>query len=132
MIFSDKVMEHFMTPQNCRTMPDADAEGSYGDPSCGDFLIVFIKVQSNHISDISYLVYGCSASIATSSMTSVLAKGKSLIDALKISEEDIIEALDGLPEHKIHCSNLGVSALRDAINTYLRKMEAQNENSNAG
>jgi nitrogen fixation NifU-like protein len=123
-----------MCPQNCRSMPDADAEGSYGDPNCGDFLIVYIKVQDHHISDISYLVYGCSASIATSSMTSVLAKGKSIEEALNITDEDIVEALDGLPEHKTHCSNLGVSALRDAIRSYLRKngMEDSNENSHTG
>lgn len=107
-----------MCPQNARSMPDADAEGSYGDPSCGDFLIFFLKVRDDVIVDISYLIYGCSASIATSSMTSVMAKGKTLEEALKITDEDIIDALDGLPEHKMHCSNLGVSALRDAIKTY--------------
>jgi nitrogen fixation NifU-like protein len=115
-------------------MPGADAEGSYGDPSCGDYLTFYIKVENNRITDISYLVFGCSASIATSSMTSVIAKGKSLEEALIISEEDIIEALDGLPEHKVHCSNLGVSALRNAINNYLNteRMENQNENCNTG
>jgi nitrogen fixation NifU-like protein len=115
-------------------MPGADAEGSYGDPSCGDYLTFYIKVENKRITDISYLVFGCSASIATSSMTSVIAKGKSLEEALIISEEDIIEALDGLPEHKVHCSNLGVSALRNAINNYLNteRMENQNENCNTG
>jgi NifU-like protein involved in Fe-S cluster formation/predicted Fe-Mo cluster-binding NifX family protein len=108
-----------MCPQNAHSMPDADAEGSFGDPSCGDYLTVYIKVKDNHIDDISYLVFGCSASIATSSMTSVMAKGKGLDEALRITEEDIIEALDGLPESKVHCSNLGVSALRNAINNYL-------------
>ena len=110
-----------MCPQNACSMPDADAEGSYGDPSCGDALTIFIKVQDNYIDKISYLVFGCCASIATSSMTSVLAKGKSLDDALKITEEDIIKALDGLPEAKVHCSNLGVSALRNAITNYYEK-----------
>jgi nitrogen fixation NifU-like protein len=116
--YSDKVIEHFMCPQNVYSMPDADAQGSFGDPSCGDALTIFIKVQNNCIQEISYLVFGCCASIATSSMTSVLAKGKSLEDALKITEEDIIEALDGLPENKKHCSNLGITALRNAINNY--------------
>ncbi len=122
MIYSDKVLEHFMCPQNAYSMPDADAEGSFGDPSCGDALTFYIKIKDNCIKEISYLVFGCCASIATSSMTSVLAKGKSLDEALKITEEDIIEALDGLPESKVHCSNLGVSALRNAINNYLKKM----------
>lgn len=123
-----------MGPQNAYSMIDADAEGSFGDPSCGDYLTVYIKVKDNRIDKVSYLVFGCCASIATSSMTSVQAKGKSLDEALNITEEDIIGALDGLPESKIHCSNLGVSALRDAIKNYLNKnrMEDFNENSNSG
>lgn len=131
-MYSEKVIEHFMSPQNARSMPDADAEGSFGDPSCGDSLTIYIKVKDNRIDEISYLVFGCCASIATSSMTSVLAKGKSLDEALKITEEDIIEALDGLPENKVHCSNLGVRALRNAINNYLKikRTEDSYENSN--
>jgi len=134
MIYSDKVLEHFMCPQNAYSMPDSDAEGSYGDPSCGDALTFYIKIKDNCIQEISYLVFGCCASIATSSMTSVLAKGKSLDEALKITEEDIIEALDGLPESKVHCSNLGVSALRNAINNYLEanRTEDSYENINTG
>lgn len=107
-----------MCPQNAYSMPDANAQGIFGDSSCGDELIIYLKVRDNYIHEISYLVFGCCASIATSSMTSVLAKGKSLEDALNITEEDIIKALDGLPETKLHCSNLGVSALRNAINNY--------------
>ena len=122
-----------MCPQNAYSMPNADAEGSYGDPSCGDFLTVYLKVKDNRVEEISYLVFGCPASIATSSMTSVLAKGKTLEKALNITEEDIIQALDGLPENKVHCSNLGVSALRNAIEKYLNKnrMEDSYENSNS-
>ena len=71
-IYSEKVIEHFMCPQNAHSMPDADAEGDYGDPSCGDYLTVYLKVQNNRVEEISYLVFGCCASIATSSMTSVL------------------------------------------------------------
>jgi len=126
-MYSEKVMEHFMSPQNAYSMPDANAQGIYGDPSCGDALIIFLKVQDNVIQEISYLVFGCCASIATSSMTSVLAKGKRLDDALKITEEDIIKALDGLPENKVHCSNLGVSALRKAINNYYEKTRTNHE-----
>ena len=122
-----------MCPQNAHSMPDADAEGSYGDPSCGDYLTVYLKVKDNRIEEISYLVFGCCASIATSSMTSVLAKGKTLEEALNITEEDIIQALDGLPENKVHCSNLGVSALRSAIRNYLNKNRTEDsyENSNS-
>src|SRR5574344_2724453 len=132
-IYSEKVIEHFMCPQNAYSMIDADAEGSFGDPSCGDYLTVYIKVKDNRIDKVSYLVFGCCASIATSSMTSVQAKGKSLDEALNITEEDIIGALDGLPENKIHCSNLGVSALRDAIENCLNKNRTEDfyENSNS-
>ncbi len=126
-MYSDKVMEHFMCPQNAYSMPDADAEGSFGDPSCGDFLTVYLKVKDNKIEKISYLVFGCCASVATSSMTSVLAKGKTLEEAMKITEEDIVEALDGLPEEKLHCSNLGVSALRTAINNFNNKNKNVNK-----
>ena len=124
-----------MCPQNAHSMPDANAEGSYGDPSCGDYLTVYLKVKDNRIEEISYLVFGCCASIATSSMTSVLAKGKTLEEALNITEEDIIQALDGLPENKVHCSNLGVSALHNAINNYLEMKGTEDysyENSNSG
>ena len=122
-----------MCPQNAHSMPDANAEGSYGDPSCGDYLTVYLKVKDNRVEEISYLVFGCCASIATSSMTSVLAKGKTLEEALNITEEDIIQALDGLPENKVHCSNLGVSALRNAIENYLNKNRTEDsyENSNS-
>lgn len=132
-IYSEIVIEHFMCPQNAHSMPDANAEGSYGDPSCGDYLTVYLKVKDNRIEEISYLVFGCCASIATSSMTSVLAKGKTLEEALNITEEDIIQALDGLPENKVHCSNLGVSALRNAIRNYLNKNRTEDsyENSNS-
>lgn len=107
-----------MCPENARSMPGAHGEGNVGDPACGDSLTMFIKVKDNVIDDISYLVFGCCASIATSSMTSVLAKGKNLEEAFMITEEDILIALDGLPENKVHCSNLGVSALRKAILNY--------------
>jgi|LSQX01.3.fsa_nt_gb nitrogen fixation NifU-like protein len=119
MEYSEKAIEHFMCPQNAYSMLDADAEGSSGDPSCGDYLNFYIKVRDDRIVEASYLVFGCCGSIATSSMTSVLAKGKTLTEALAITEDDVIEALDGLPESKIHCSNLGVSALHKAINNFI-------------
>ena len=122
-----------MCPQNAHSMPDADAEGSYEDTSCGDYLTVYLKVKDSRIEEISYLVFGCCASIATSSMTSVLAKGKTLEEALNITEEDIVRALDGLPEKKLHCSNLGASALHNAIKNYLeiKRTEDSYENSNS-
>lgn len=136
-MYSDKVIDHFMSPRNAHTMPDADAEGSVGDPSCGDCLVVYLKVKDQRIDQISYLVFGCCGAIATASMTSVLAKGKTLDEAMAIQEADIVEALDGLPESKIHCSLLGVQALRKAIENYRdlekeRESEANHENSHTG
>ncbi|MFA5585709.1 MAG: iron-sulfur cluster assembly scaffold protein [Saccharofermentanales bacterium] len=118
MIYSDTVIDHFMSPRNAGTMPDADAEGMVGDPSCGDCLVMYIKVTDDRIADISYLVFGCCGAIATSSMTSELAKGKSLDEAMTLTEDDVVQALDGLPESKIHCSLMGIAALRAAITDY--------------
>ena len=120
--YTDIVIDHFMCPRNAGTMTDADGEGNYGDPACGDFLTIYIKVQNDVIVDISFLVFGCAAAIATSSMTTELAKGRSLEEALLITEEDIVDALGGLPENKKHCSNLGVKALKNGIYDYLEKL----------
>ncbi|MFA6813791.1 MAG: iron-sulfur cluster assembly scaffold protein [Bacteroidaceae bacterium] len=119
--FSDKVIEHFMSPRNAGSMPDADGIGNGGDPSCGDSLTIYIKVKNNIISDISFLVFGCVAAIATSSMTTELVKGKPLEEALKLTDTDITEALGGLPENKLHCSVLGATALKNAIENYRSK-----------
>lgn len=116
--FSDKVIEHFMCPRNVGSMPDADAIGSCGDPGCGDSLTLYIKVKDNVITDISFLVFGCVAAIASSSMTTELAKGKTLEEVLRITDSDIADALDGLPENKMHCSVLGATALKNAIENY--------------
>jgi len=107
-----------MCPRNVGSMPDADSEGTCGDPGCGDSLTIYIKVKDNVITDISFLVFGCVAAIATSSMTTELAKGKTLEEALKITDTDIADALGGLPEHKMHCSVLGSTALKNAIEKY--------------
>ena len=120
--FTDKVIDHFMTPRNCGTMADPDGEGSFGDPGCGDYLIIQIKVKDNCIEDIKFLVFGCTAAVASSSMTTVLAKGKTLEEALMITDKDIADALDGLPVHKMHCSLLGASALKNAIENYTSKL----------
>lgn len=120
-LYSEQVLKHFRSPRNAYGMLDADAQGSIGDPACGDALTMFIKVRDNRIEQISYLVFGCCAAIATSSMVSELAKGKCLDEALNISENDVVKALDGLPENKVHCSILGVGALRKAISNYYEK-----------
>ena len=123
--FSDKVLEHFMTPRNSGSMVDADSIGTAGDPACGDSLTLYIKVKDNIIEDISFMVFGCVAAIATSSMTTVLAKGKSLDEAYTINDQDIADALDGLPEQKMHCSVLGATALKNAIDNYYSKINGK-------
>jgi nitrogen fixation protein NifU and related proteins len=114
-------MDHFTNPRNVGKMIAADGEGVVGDVRCGDQLTFYIKVRNGVIYDIKFLVFGCAASIATSSMTTEIAKGKTIEEAMKISEKDIIDALDGLPPVKYHCSNLGVNALRAAIKDYEEK-----------
>ncbi len=121
--YTDTVIEHFMCPRNLGSMNDPDGEGNCGDPACGDFLTIYIKIKDDVIDDISFLVFGCAVAIATSSMTTELAKGKLIEEAIKITEDDIVQALGGLPENKKHCSNLGVKALKNAIYDYLKKNE---------
>ena len=115
-------MDHFMNPRNAGNMEDADGEGSYGDPECGDYLVIYIKVQENCITDIRFMVFGCCAAIASSSMTTLLAKGKSLEDAMKLTDQDIAQALGGLPENKLHCSVLGATALKNAIKDFYARL----------
>ena len=120
-VMTDEALDHFMNPRNAGEMDDADAMGTCGDPDCGDFLTVYIKVKNGAVADISYMVCGCAAAIATSSMMSELAKGQALCDAYVISENDITDALGGLPEEKLHCSILGAQALKRAIDAYNEK-----------
>jgi nitrogen fixation NifU-like protein len=119
--YSDIVIDHFMCPRNLGMVQDANGEGKIGDPGCGDSLNMYIRVKNDVIEDISYLVYGCPGSIATSSMTTELVMGKTIEEALKLTEDDVVKALGGLPESKIHCSVLAVKALRNAIDDYYKK-----------
>lgn len=121
--YSMKVIDHFMSPRNVGSMKDPHGVGKFGDLKCGDSLTVYIKVEDNIIRDISFLVFGCTASIATSSMITEMAKGKTIEEALEITEKQLIDALDGLPENKIHCSVLGVKGLRSAIEDYKEKQK---------
>ena len=119
--YSMKVIEHFMTPRNVGSMLNPDGQGEYGDAKCGDSLTIYIKVKDNIIEDISFLVFGCTAAIATSSMITEMAKGKTIEEAEAITEKQLIDALDGLPKSKLHCSVLGVKGLRAAIEDYKSK-----------
>lgn len=113
--YTDIVIEHFENPRNVGDMTDPDGIGVFGDPGCGDFLKVFIRVEDNIITDVKYQIQGCPASIACASIMTELAIGKDLDEAMMIEDEDIVNALGGLPEHKLHCSNLGASGLKEAI-----------------
>ena len=117
-MYSEKVMDHFRNPRNMGEIPDADGVGTVGNPVCGDMMEVYIKVKDNHIDDIKFKTFGCGAAIATSSMVTELAKGKTLEEAKKIGRSDVAESLGGLPKVKMHCSNLAADALRAAIKDY--------------
>ncbi len=125
--YTDTVIDHFICPRNVGGMVTPDGCGSYGDPDCGDYLTIYIKVKDNVISKISFLVSGCVAAIASSSMTTELAAGKTLEEASRITDLDIAKALGGLPEHKLHCSVLGATALKNAINDYYDKINQGSE-----
>jgi nitrogen fixation NifU-like protein len=118
-------MEHFRNPRNMGEIPDADGVGTVGNPVCGDLMSIYIKVKDNRIEDIKFKTFGCGAAIATSSMTTELAKGKTLDEAMKITRSDVADNLGGLPPIKMHCSNLAADGLHAAIQDYLKKKEAQ-------
>ncbi len=120
-MYTDIVMDHFKNPRNIEKFEDADGVGEAGDTKCGDYLIISIKVENFFIRNISFEVYGCGAAIASSSMTTVLAKNKHVLTAYAITKKNIIEALGGLPPEKEHCSLLGEKALKNAIIDFSRK-----------
>jgi nitrogen fixation NifU-like protein len=122
-MYSEKVLEHFRNPRNMGEIKDADAEGTVGNPTCGDLMTIYLKIKNNVISDIKFKTFGCAAAIATSSMITELARGKTLDEALKISRDDVASELDGLPPVKMHCSNLATDALKEAIKNYRSKQK---------
>jgi nitrogen fixation NifU-like protein len=124
-MYTDKVMEQFKNPQNMGRIEDADGVGTVGNPVCGDMLRLFIKVKDGRIVDIKVETFGCVAAIATSSMTTQMAKGKTIEEAKTITRKMVAEALDGLPPHKMHCSNLAAEALQKAIEDYESRTQAK-------
>ena len=121
-MYSEKVMEHFSNPRNVGEIEDADGVGTVGNPVCGDLMTIYIKVKDNIIEDIKFKTFGCGAAIATSSMVTEMAMGKTLEEALKISRNDVADELEGLPPVKMHCSNLAADALKAAIDDYKKKL----------
>jgi nitrogen fixation NifU-like protein len=119
MAYSETVLDHFKNPRNVGEIPNADGVGEVGNPVCGDMMNVYIKVKDNHLADVKFKTFGCGAAIAVSSMITEMAKGKTLEEAMKITNADVAQALGGLPPNKLHCSNLGADALHSAIKNYL-------------
>ncbi len=122
--YSKKVMDHFMNPRNVGEIPDADGIGQVGNPVCGDIMKMYLKIKDNVITDVKFKTFGCGAAVATSSMATELIMGKTLEEALEISNKTVSEALNGLPPVKMHCSNLAEQAIKAAIDDYKKKNES--------
>ena len=120
-MYSEKVMDHFSNPRNVGEIPDADGVGEVGNPTCGDIMRFSIKVDNGVITDVKFKTFGCGAAIATSSMATELAKGKTLEEALQLTNKAVAEALDGLPPVKMHCSLLAEQAIHAAVEDYQKK-----------
>jgi len=119
--YSEKVMDHFANPRNVGEIKDADGVGEVGNPVCGDMMTFYIKVKDNKLDDVKFKTFGCGAAIAVSSMVAEMAKGKTLDEAMALTNAQVAEALGGLPPNKMHCSNLGADALHKAIENYKSK-----------
>lgn len=130
-MYSEKVMDHFMNPRNVGEIENADGVGEVGNAKCGDIMKMYLKIENDIIVDAKFKTFGCGAAVATSSMATELVKGKTVEEALKLTNKAVAEALDGLPPVKMHCSNLAEEAIRAAIDNYLvksgKKEKATNE-----
>ena len=121
MLYSEKVMDHFKNPRNVGEIENADGIGEVGNVKCGDIMKIYIKVDGGIITDVKFKTFGCGSAIATSSMATEMIKGKSIDEALTLTNRAVVEALDGLPTHKIHCSVLAEEAVKAAIKDYYDK-----------
>ena len=123
-MYSDKVIEHFQNPRNVGDIPDHDGVGKVGSPVCGDMMEVYIKVKDGRLVDVKYKTFGCGAAVASGSMGTEMVKGKTIEEAMEITDMQVAEALDGLPEEKLHCSNLAADGIRSAIEDYRSRQKA--------
>ena len=121
MLYSEKVMDHFTNPRNVGEIEDADGIGEVGNAKCGDIMKMFLKIDNGVITDIKFKTFGCGAAVATSSMATEMIKGRKLEDALKLTNKAVVEALDGLPDSKLHCCVLAEQALKAAISDYYKR-----------
>jgi len=119
--YSEKVMDHYLHPRNMGEIEDADGVGLVGNPICGDMMKITIKVRGNRLEDVKFKTFGCGAAIATSSMVTELVKGKTIEEALKVTNKTVAEALDGLPPIKMHCSMLAEEGIKAAIEDYRKR-----------
>ena len=125
MLYSERVVDHFQNPRNVGKMEDADGVGEVGNAKCGDIMKMYIKVKDDIITDVKFNTFGCGSAIATSSMATEMIKGKSIDEALELSNKAVVEALDGLPTNKIHCSVLAEEAVKAAIEDYRSRQTAK-------
>ena len=121
MLYSEKVMDHFTHPRNVGVIEDADGVGEVGNAKCGDIMKIYLKIDDGIISDVKFNTFGCGSAIASSSMATEMIKGKPLDQALELTNKAVVEALDGLPAHKIHCSVLAEEAVKAAVKDYYDK-----------
>lgn len=120
-LYSDTVMDHFRNPRNIGSMENPDAVGEVGNAKCGDIMRIYLKIEDEIITDVKFETFGCGSAIASSSMATEMIKGKPVKDALQLSNKAVVEALDGLPAHKLHCSVLAEEAIKDAIENYYKE-----------
>ena len=119
--YSDKVMDHFYNPRNVGELPDANGIGEIGNAKCGDIMKMYIRGEDGRIADVKFKTFGCGSAIATSSIATEMIKGKTIEEALQLSNKAVVEALDGLPAHKVHCSVLAEQSIKAAIADYYRR-----------
>ena len=124
-LYSDKVMDHFRNPRNVGVIEDADGIGEVGNAKCGDIMKMYLKIDNDIITDVKFETFGCGSAIASSSMATELIKGKPVSEAMALTNKAVAEALDGLPDYKMHCSVLAEEAIRNALEDYERKKGAE-------
>jgi nitrogen fixation NifU-like protein len=123
-MYTEKVIDHFENPRNVGELSDANGIAEVGNPTCGDITRIFLKIEDNIIKDIKFKTFGCAAAIASASMLTEMAKGKTVDEALQITDEAVAEMLDGLPAQKMHCSNMAADAMHAAVADYRKKLGA--------
>ena len=126
-LYSEKVMDHFLHPRNVGVIEDANAVGEVGNAKCGDIMKMYMKIEDDTIQDVKFETFGCGSAIASSSMATELIKGKPVSEAMQLTNKAVAEALDGLPDYKMHCSVLAEEAIRSALEDYRRRQEAAGE-----